>query len=262
MGSPNTAHVGVNSTNGYTDSVNFNFNPDDPTGSSVSLQNPGHVDLHQTNPELASQIDMMKGYQKSSQPMLEQYFDPTRLAGRRDDMIQRQNTTLQNQYARMGLSGSSAAAGALGEADRQIDFGFQDRQLRELQSALGIEQGLSSGIVHDTMAGQSQYSSYQSQILQTLLAMRGQDAQAQQANGQMIGSGIGALGTIAGAAVAGPVGAGVGGALGGMAKSGMGGRYGGTADPSMLPDYSSMISEPEMGSQFSGPGYSLGYFGR
>jgi hypothetical protein len=217
----------------------------------LPLYNPGGLDPSRINPALYEQIQYLQNLRGD----VSSFFDPALLAQRRQLDLQRGDTAAQNRFAQYGLSGSSAEFGARGDVQMNTDLNYRSQEAMQRLQAAQMEAQLTGQIGQGINTIQQGYSQFQNQYLNTVLGFNNADAQAQAANNQMIGQGIGALGSIAGFALAGPAGAAGGAALGKVAGAateyGIDGNSGG-----WTPDYSGAGMVPS----FNPPG-PMGDFG-
>jgi hypothetical protein len=237
------------------------------------FQNPGRVDLSQTNPELNAQIEQLKQMQLQAQGIYNDSMDSSKYNQRIEEMQGRAGTSLQNRYNQMGLGGSAVAMGAIGEQNRQINMGMRDRQLGEQMRALQMQEGLNGQVQRSILAGQGQYNGYQMQNYQKDMGILGYDTnqanhfdslgmQAATNNAAMTGQVIGSVGTIGGAVagglIGGPAGAVVGAGVGRGLTSSQTAAYGQMEEGQYVDNNFTM---PNYGGSYATPqGYAGGYY--
>lgn len=131
-----------------------------------------------------------------------------------------------NQYARMGLQGSSAEMGGMSQALTQNQLAWTGKEQSDaLQSAQGIS-SLDQAAYGQTMGIQNQYGNYENTANQDILSALGYQSSQQQANNQMFASIFGTLGGALGPGGGGSGGSAFGGG-GGAAAGGSGAAAGG-----------------------------------
>lgn len=160
-------------------------------GTSMGEQNPGSIDLSQTNPALAGIIKNMGGLEGNAGQMVNEAFDPNYYQPLVDKYKANAETSTNNQFARMGLAGSSANAGSVQQADQNVDLGFLQRQQQMQAQALGTAAGLDKNLAGLTLEGQGQYNHFQNSALDSYFALINAQNQQQASNNQMWGSIIG-----------------------------------------------------------------------
>jgi hypothetical protein len=187
----------------------------------MSMQNPGSVDLSKANPALYAEMQRTNALRRQFDPFLQDAMDPNRYNARRDEAGQRMTTGMENYYARMGLSGSSAESSDLMEGHRQNNIAWEDRRLGEAMQIGGFMHGLDADYTKSLLVGQAGYGAFQGQMLDMYKAQMDSEAAAAAANAQLWGTVLGAAGTIGGAALGGPAGGAIGGQTGNIAGKGM-----------------------------------------
>lgn len=247
--------------------------PDNPYH--LYLKNPGMLDLAKANPELYRGINDLRGYGDRLNGMYDELkgmYDPELYGARRDEMLQRQSTLLGNRFSQLGLSGSSAEAGALMEGSRQVDMNWEDRRLNDylnyMRARQGLTQqsmGLAQQIQNAVLAGQNQQGNFQQQYLDTyadiINAGQAKDASDNSFWSSIIGGGLGAGGYAAAAIFGGKGKGGSNNTTDGKSTSGSGnGSF--TSDPyySDYGDNGTVIDSPSTASVSSAPGYGEGYW--
>lgn len=170
---------------------------------SPNLKAPGSINPLTTNPYMGSQItDMtnLRGMYHDS--IMNNYMNPAFYNQMRDQSGDRLTSGINNQYARMGLSGSSANAGAVTQGLIGNDQQWRERQLSDQMRAMQGESMLDNNI--NSMIGgiQNQYGDWQNQIVQTMMGIKNsqnaQDASQNAMWGQIIGGVAGGGGAAAG----------------------------------------------------------------
>lgn len=185
------------------------------TPNTVSMTNPGQIDLGWANPAMNQELNRARGTRDQMDSFLQGYLDPSRYAAREQDMQRRQSTLTQNRYASMGLAGSSVAQNAIDEGNRQVDFNWQDRAMGDHLKALQMNNMLTQPIVQDIQGIQGQFGDFQTNYVNAILGKQSND----DANSRALIGGIGSLlGGAAGFLAGGP--------MGGLAGAGLGGKLG------------------------------------
>lgn len=165
------------------------------------LQDPGLIDLAKANPELYKELQYSRGRRDNFDNFAQQYTDPARYEQLRQLQRERAMVSNTNQFANIGLAGSSAAIGAGNEAASRVDMAMIDRQLAD---RMRIEQmdALLSGQVRGGISGiQNSFAQFQTQRMNAYLGKQ----QIDQADRAAI---LGAAGSIGGAVLGGGMGGG------------------------------------------------------
>jgi len=131
-----------------------------------------------------------------------QFTDPTRYANLSSEYQQNAYTRAADQYASAGLAGSSAAIGGATEAGRKVSMDMLNRQLSDRSQ------------IESTRLG------YTAQLQNAGTAQMNAEIAKSNADNQMLGSILGAAGTVGGAILGGAPGAAVGGKIGAGAGGG------------------------------------------
>lgn len=204
---------------------------DDDDPQYVNLSNPGLTDLPTANPELYRELYGRRAIRDRFRDFADQYLDPQRYAERRDDLLQRADVQNMNRFSRMGLAGTSAAAGAGNESMRQIEFGMQDRAISDQMRLLQMENLLTGNIEKDILAIQTQYDNYQKAYMNMLLGAEHSNQAAEAADRAMWGQILSAVGATGGAIAGGMAGGPSGAFMGANAGSNLGSFVPGQTPP-------------------------------
>lgn len=172
-------------------------------GAQMGVQNPGSIDISQTNPALSGDIDAMKSLGVNANQMVDNAFDPHYFDQLKGVMKSNQETSTNNQFARMGLAGSSAAAGAVTQGDTNIDLSMLQRQQGMQMQALNAAGGVDKSIAGMQLQGQGQYNQFQQSGLDAYFGLVNAQNQAQASNNAMWGAMIGGAASGAGMAAGG-----------------------------------------------------------
>lgn len=156
-----------------------------------NFKNPGGYDPNAVNPYIGNQIQGYHDVFNSMQPTFQGLMDPHRLDPYEQTMKDRSYTDTMNQYAARGMSGSSAAMGAVSNGSNNIDLQFQQYGLQNPMHAMQMQDSLLNPMMSDTMGAQGQYNGFQQAYLNYLLGQQKQD-------GSIIGGMSQGMGTLAG----------------------------------------------------------------
>lgn len=167
--------------------------------SSFPMYDPGMMNPASLNPYAA-------GYLNNNQSLMSQVqgsmLNPQQYQQLQGTQQQNLTTSLNNQYAAMGLSGSSAEMGGVAQAINQNQMSWLNRQQSDAQKYAGTMTGLNQQGYGDLMGIQSQYGQFQDVYGQDIVGLEGlnqqQDAGNNQMWGQIAGGALAAGGTIAG----------------------------------------------------------------
>lgn len=173
-------------------------------GNSIPVTNPGSVDPNQANPYASQYLNNLSGlYGQFSNSAAGSAFNPGFYNQLQNTQQNNLTTSLGNQYAAMGLSGSSAEMGGLNQAIQSNQMNWMNRQQSDQMKSLQGLEGLNSAGYNETMGIQGGYGNFESTYGQDVLGglgmLQGQQIANTSALGGMFGSGLGALGTYAGA---------------------------------------------------------------
>lgn len=159
-------------------------------GTQMNYQNPGQFTASQLNPQAGAYADTLKGLQgqvANSMPGSDYYSHMQQQQG------QQINSSLQNQYSAMGLSGSSAAMGAMNQANIQNEQAWTGRQLSDSMHSAQLQGQLNQMGYQDVMGVQNQYGNFEDAYNQSIANLLGAQQQQQQANWQLGGNVFGSL---------------------------------------------------------------------
>lgn len=145
---------------------------------------PGMLSPDALNPFASQPLQQLSGLQSGYQQMASEAFNPTYYDPLKNNIEQRQDTSLNNQYAKMGLSGSSANLGAIGDSNRQTELSFYNRQLGDQAKVLAGSQGLEQNMYSDMMGIQGQYDAFQNHKLDAYVNYNNGTAMASAQNAQ------------------------------------------------------------------------------
>lgn len=210
-------------------------------GQDLSITSPGSINPSQTNPYAAGYLQNNQNlYSQFSQSAAGGAFNPSFYQGMQNTSQANLTTSLGNQYARMGLSGSSAEMGGMSNAIQQNQMSWLNREQSDQTRAMQGLEGLNNQGYSETMGLQNQYSGYQNEVNQDQLGLYGVQQQQQAANNSLLGgiasAGIGAAGFLLGGPAGGMFGAQMGSSFGG----------GGSVGSFMGSDNSAGLTMPEM----------------
>lgn len=182
-------------------------------GDDVELPDAQQLTLAEINPELAEQNLALTQALDQFRATSAGFLDPERITERREKAQTQAETASINQFAKLGLAGSSAAFGAAQESRELVRERFEDRGLTQAIQSLQAETLTRGAIGGNILKGQSLFQN---------LAINEASIQAQvdAANAGLIGDIATGVGTIAGFAIAGPAGGAAGGALAGSLTGG------------------------------------------
>lgn len=127
-------------------------------------------------------------------------FNPEFYKGMMDTSSANLESHLNNQYAAMGLSGSSAEAGAMSNALTNNQMSWMNRQQGDQLKAMSGIEGLDQTGLKDTMGVQAQYGEFQDAYNQSIANLLGLQNQAQASSNQETGqiiAGAGQMGASA-----------------------------------------------------------------
>ncbi len=170
----------------------------------LSINSPGSIDPSQVNPYAAQYLQNNQNmYNQFSQSAAGGAFNPAFYKGMQDTSQANLTTSLSNQYARMGLSGSSAEMGGESNAIQQNQMSWLNRQQSDQSRAMQGMEGLNNQGYSETMGLQSEWAAYQQEVNQDELSLYGVQQQQSAANNQMW-SGIAQAGVTAVGVIAAP----------------------------------------------------------
>lgn len=177
-------------------------------GADIQLQHPGLVDPLAVNPYANQYLQHTNDlYSMFSNSAAGGAFNPSFYNQMMQNQQNQMTTGLGNQYARMGLSGSSAEMGGMANAIQSNQMNWMNRQQSDQMRAMQGLQSLNNTGYQQTMGIQNQYGDFQdaySQDIMSLLGINQSDINSNnQLEGQIIGSIIGAGGMAAGGAMKG-----------------------------------------------------------
>ena len=167
------------SVNNPVSGVNMNFG-----GQSLGLNDPGMMNPGQLNP-YAQQY--MQNNQNLMSQMQGSMLNPQQYAQLQGTQQQNLTTSLDNQYAAMGLSGSSAEMGGVAQAVNQNQMSWLNRQQGDERNYASAMSGLNQQGYGDLMGIQNQYGNFQDAYSQDVVGLYGIQQGAQAANNQMWG---------------------------------------------------------------------------
>lgn len=169
-------------------------------GTPMSYQNPGAMSPASLNPYAAAYGAKLNGLSTQigeSMPGSDWYQHME------DTQSQNLNTKLGNQYAAMGLSGSSAEMGAMSSANIQNENQWTSRQLGDSMKSAGMQSQLDQAGYGETMGIQGQYGNFEDAYNQSIASLMGVQQGANTSNNALAGqigqAGLAAAGTVAGA---------------------------------------------------------------
>lgn len=156
-------------------------------GAQMNMQNSALYSPSELNPSAASYVTNNSGIygqlsNSSVNPFNTDIYSQTQ-ANNQASLT----SSLQNQYASMGLSGSSAEMGGLSNAITQSQLQAQKQQMGAQLQYSGALSGLNQQGYTDTMGIQNQYSDYQDSYNQSIANLLGVQQQSQASNNQMWG---------------------------------------------------------------------------
>ena len=175
--------------NGTMQDVGINYGNAD-----LNMQNPTQFSNAALNPEAAAyNTNTNNLYNMFSQSAAGNAFNPNAFSGMQAQQQSNLTSSLGNQYAAMGLSGSSAEMGGMSNAIQNNQMGWlQKQQGMQMQAMQGLE-GLNNQGYQQTMGIQNQYGQFQDVANQDILGLIGVQQQAQNAQNQAIGQIAGSL---------------------------------------------------------------------
>ena len=172
-------------------------------GKDQDFTNPGTIDLQRWNPEAYKEISNMRGLRDAYRSSGMYALDGNQYQNRINEQMDKNTIGMSNQYASMGLAGSSTMFSGLAEANRQTQFAWDDRRNNEIMQAMQMEASLSGQINSDIYGIQNQYGQTQQQ---KNAAIAQQNAERNALIGKLAGAAIGAGAMVAsgGASAAAP----------------------------------------------------------
>lgn len=184
MAGGDSAHL--NSNYGSGGGVNsFDFGMGD---NSVNMKNPGSLDPSQLNPYAAAYLSKLNGVSDQYKGVADQYLNSDYYNKMMNEYGQRAQTSVDNNFARMGMAGSSAAAGAGMEAQRQNTMMWNQKRLQDAGTAASMMSGLDQRGYQGVMGIQNQYGGFQNSMADAYINMLNAQQQQQQMNNQLYGS--------------------------------------------------------------------------
>lgn len=164
-------------------------------GDDVELPDAQQLTLAEINPELAEQNVALTQVLDQFRATSAGFLDPERIAERQEKAQTQAETASINQFAKLGLAGSSAAFGTAQESREIVRERFEDRGLTQAIQALQAETLTRGAIGGNILKGQS--------LFQNLAISEASiQAQVDAANAGLIGDIAGGVGTLAGFALA------------------------------------------------------------
>lgn len=189
----------------------YNTNPDGTINSwgfgyggmqSPAMLNPQGVNPYTANPYAGAELSNLQGLQGAQGQIMSEAFDPSYYNSLKANAITGSTTSIDNQYAKMGLAGSSANLGADSSSINNLNQYYLNRQMGDQEHAIQGMAGLDNSMYGDIMGIQGQYGDFQNGILDTLVGLNNSSQEQQMANNQMManlmGSAMGAAGSYAG----------------------------------------------------------------
>jgi hypothetical protein len=196
-GVPGASGSDVYGPNGQLQNMNMTYN-----GAPINFQNPTQFTNAQMNPEAAAyNTNTNNLYSEFQSSSAGNAFNPNAFAGMQAQQQSNLTSSMGNQMAAMGLSGSSAEVGGMSNAIQNNQMAWlQKQQGMQMQAMQGLE-GLNNTGYQQTMGIQNQYGGFQDVANQDILGLLGAQQQAQAAQnsmwGQIAGGVLGAGGQIA-----------------------------------------------------------------
>lgn len=193
--------------NGYTPGSNPALDPMmggsmNYGGTPIYMNNPAMFSPDQLNPTASPYVNNINSLQGDLQNSAAGgAFNPNFYQGMIDKSNASLTSNLGNQFAGMGLSGSSAEAGAMSNSLINNQMSWMNREQSDQMKSVSALEGLDQTGLKDTMAIQSQYGNFEDSYNQSIANLMGLQNQAQASNNQMWGSIIGG-GTQAGGSMA------------------------------------------------------------
>lgn len=184
---------------GETLGLNQNF-----MGTNINLMNPGSMGPGEVNP-YANQVlqnnqNLYGMFQNSAAGGA---FNPNFYNQLKNSQQQQITSSMGNQYAAMGLSGSSAEMGGMANAVSNNQMNWLNRQQSDQMRAMQGLSGMNQQMYGDIMGIQNQYGNYEDTAAQSQLGLLGlqqqQRAANQQLEGQIVGGLLGGAGSAIGA---------------------------------------------------------------
>lgn len=161
-------------------------------GAQMYMNNPAQFSPDQLNPSVAPYMNNIGQLQAQfGQSAAGGAFNPDFYQGMEKTSESNMTSSLSNQYAQMGLGGSSAEAGAMANAVNQNQMNWMNREQSDQLKALSGMEGLDKMGIADTMAVQGQYSNFEDSYNQSIANLLGLQNQAQASSNQLTGSLIG-----------------------------------------------------------------------
>lgn len=172
-------------------------------GTPMNVQNPYMLSPGDLNPAASGYLDNVKNlYSQFSNSAAGGAFNPSFYDNMKQTQEGQITSSLDNQYAKMGLSGSSAEMGGLNQAIQSNQMNWLNRQQGDQMKAMQGLEGLNQQGYGMTTGMQNEYGDFESAFNQSIANLLGVQQQQQASNnaslGGIIGSGLGAAGTALG----------------------------------------------------------------
>jgi hypothetical protein len=175
--------------------ANYNYNSDGTLHGynfnagnfqSPNMTNPGNINPFSANPYAGAAISSLQGLQGYQSSLMNEAFDPNYYNGLKANAITGQTNSIDNQYAKMGLAGSSANLGADQSAVNQTNMQFYNRQMQDQRNAINGMMGLDQNMYGDILGIQNQYGAFQNGMLANMMGASNSQNQLNMANNQMM----------------------------------------------------------------------------
>lgn len=159
---------------------------------SPNMKAPGSIDPMTANPYIGSQISDMQNLRgEFGQSVTNNYMNPAFYDQMKAQSGDQLTSRVNNQYARMGLSGSSANAGSVTQGLISNDQQWRERQLSDQLRAMQGQSMLDNNINSMISGVQNQYGGWQNSIVEQMMGIKNSQNQQSAANDQLWGSIIG-----------------------------------------------------------------------
>ena len=197
-------------------------------GMNMQYNNPAQYSPSTLNPSAGAYITNLNNlYSEFSNSAAGGAFNPSFYSGLEATQQNNLTSAMGNQYASMGLAGSSAEMGGINQAIQGNQMSWLNRQQGDQLKALSGLQGLNQAGYSDTMGIQNQYGDFEGAYNQSIASLTGMQQQQKEANSAlaagMLTGGKGGFGGIMGGT----------GGYGGGGGGGGGGAYGAAGDSAM-----------------------------
>ena len=159
-------------------------------GTQMSYQNPGLMSPSGLNPAAAAYASQLQGLGQQIQGATPGSAYYQGMANTQGAAIQ---SSIGNQMAGMGLSGSSAAAGAMTQAGIQNNQAWTQKQFQDTMASAQAQGQLNQAGYGQTMGIQNQYGEFEDAYNQSIANLLGAQQQSSEAETSAWTGGISAL---------------------------------------------------------------------